>query len=678
MPTPTRELYWNIEGHGWMYLLFLVSLALFLYGCYRHYRVWRLGQPDSRRDRWGERLQCMLTNTLGHKRLLQDSFPGFMHLLIFWGFVMLVFGTFVVGLQADLGMNTMYGTFYLVLSFLLDLLGLAAIVGILIAIVRRYVVRPSRLDSGPDDAISLLLILAILVGGYLLEGLRIVGTQDPWAAWTPVGVWAGSFYQGMDQAAIAGWYRGVWWSHLILAFAFIAYLPYSKLFHIFTGPANQFMRSLAPKGALNLIDFENEEVECYGIDQIEKFTWKQLFDLDVCTRCGRCQDNCPANLSDKHLSPKRLIQDLKEHLYLRAPELLQQRVQATVEGASEAASTAEAEDCQAMIGGAVTEADLWSCTTCRSCMEQCPVMVEHLDKIIEMRRFLVLTESRFPQELQLAYRNMENNGNPWGIGWAKRADWADGLGVTLMADDQEVDLLYWPGCAGAFDDRNKKVATAVLKVLQAAGLKVGILGTEEKCCGDSARRSGNEYLYQTLAQENIETLNNYGVKKIVTQCPHCFNTLKNEYPQLGGNYEVIHHSQLLADLLRQGKLNLHGNLEGVVTYHDSCYLGRYNQVYTAPRQVLASIPGVQLKEMDRHHQKSFCCGAGGGRMWLEEHEGQRINVMRTEQALALQPDYVATACPFCLTMLEDGVKAKEMEDKVKVKDMAELLAGLLD
>jgi len=672
---PARELFWNISNHWLIYPLFLISVVIFAYGLNKRIKLWRLGQPDYRWDDLPKRIWDTLAELLGHRSLLREKFPGLMHLFIFWGFLVLTVGTAIVALQADFGITTLVGNFYLLFSLAMDLAGLTIFIGILMAAYRRYIVKPDRLDNKADDGISLLLILLILLTGFAAEGLRIAGTGDPWAVWTPVGQVFAVPFAGMSGDIIAGTFTVFWWIHFILALAFIAYLPYSKLFHIITGTVNQLAVSHQPAGALSMVDLEDEEKESYGVSKLEEFTWKQLLDEDACTRCGRCQDNCPAYLTGKNLSPKKLTQDLKEYLKTTGTALLDNTKMAAQGVNREVAVAAEDNTApgRVLIGDVIEEETIWSCTTCRSCMEQCPVKVEHVPKVVDMRRNLVLVESSFPAEAQLTFRNMENNGNPWGVGWANRADWIEGLGVTTLDENKEVEYLYWVGCAGSFDDRNKRVAKAVVKILQAAGVSFGILGVEEKCCGDSARRLGNEYLYQTLALENIETINGYGIKKIITHCPHCFNTLKNEYPQMGGNYEVIHHTRLIQGLLLDGKLSFKDGGQLRLTYHDSCYLGRYNNIYEPPRMILNSIPGVCLTEMERNRDAGFCCGAGGGRMWLEENTGKRINIERTGQALTTGPQVIATNCPYCLTMFEDGLKAGEQGEGVRALDLAEIV-----
>jgi len=414
---------------------------------------------------------------------------------------------------------------------------------------------------------------------------------------------------------------------------------------------NVFLRNLEPRGALAPIDLE--KAESFGAAKIEDFTWKQLLDLDACTRCGRCQDSCPAHLSGKPLSPKKVVQDLKGAWLERAKGVESQRQ---------------------MIGGVVLEDEIWNCTTCYACHEACPVAIEPMTKIIEMRRNLVLEKASIPETGEGALKSLEARGHPWRGTTLTRTDWMKGLEVKTLVDDKNIDVLFWVGCTSALEERSTKVAQSIARVLKLGGVNFGILGAEEACCGDPARRLGNEYLFQTLAQANIELFKNYGIKKIVTGCPHCFNTLKYEYPQFGGNFEVVHHSQFIAGLVRSGKLKASVSIPDVVTYHDSCYLGRYNDIYDSPRQVLKGL-GVKLKEMPRNRERGFCCGAGGGHLWLEEQKkGERINHMRTEQALATGAKVIATACPYCLQMFEDGIKAKASEESVKVRDIAEIVA----
>lgn len=657
--TPTRPLGTYHDYYIVMWLLMVVSFVIFGYGVYSRYKLWKIGVPEDRKSTAS--FARFISSSFGHVRLLRESYPGIMHLVIFWGFVVFALATASIAIDEDLRIPIFQGSYYLVISFLSDIFGLAAIIGLCMALWRRYVKKPDRLDNKPEDAISLVLILAIILTGFFLEGIRIASSNDPWANWTPIGSAFAVLFAGVGPAALKPVHAVFWWSHMFMTFGLIAYLPYSKMFHILTGSLNQYFAKDKAAQSLMPLDLENEDLEQFGVAEIQQLTWKQLMDGDACIRCGRCQDNCPAYLTGKPLSPKKFTQDLKNHLSVVGPLLLNKKE--------------DEEIARPIIPEAVQDEEIWACTTCRSCEVQCPMFVEHVPKMVDLRRNQVMMESCFPQEAQTAFRGMENNGNPWNIGWKSRADWADELEVTQLGELEEgqtVEYLFWPGCSGAFDNRNKKVATAVVKLLQKANVSFGILGLEEKCCGDSARRLGNEYLYQTLAQENVETMNGYGVKKIITACPHCLNTLKNEYSQFGGNYEVIHHSELLSSLVSQGKIKPQKPIEATCTYHDSCYLGRYNDIYAEPRAVVGSIPGLKMNEMERNMEKGFCCGAGGGRMWLEEH-GERINMNRTEQALGTGANMIVTACPFCLTMLEDGTKAKDVIDNVKTRDLAEIL-----
>ncbi|MDO9211408.1 MAG: (Fe-S)-binding protein, partial [Deltaproteobacteria bacterium] len=534
-------------------------------------------------------------------------------------------------------------------------------VGLILAFYRRYVKKPDNLtyDTTVGNLIALLFLLGIFGLGFCVEGLRIARTQPGWAGWTPIGWVFSQFFSGMGDANQILLHRLLWRLHLFLVLGFVAFIPYSRMLHIFTGPANVYMRQLTSKGALPPIrDFETAET--FGASKLEDLTWKQLFDMDACTRCGRCLDHCPAYQSGKPLAPKKNWDSIRAHMEEKGALIRKGK-------------DPEAEGGKKLIGDVISEDVIWACTNCLACAMVCPVFIPCMDKFLEMRRYLVLMESRFPSEVQLVFRNMENNNNPWGVGSGLRADWAKGLELKTLAEDGEVDFLFWVGCAGSFDDRNKRVATSLVKTLRASGAKFSFLGTEEGCCGDSARRIGNEYLYQTLVQANIEVLNNYGVKKILTMCPHCFNTLKNEYPQFGGNYEVMHYTEFLADALTSGKLKLTKPIDKAVTYHDSCYLGRGNEIYEAPRTILRAIPGLRLVEMERSGVRSFCCGAGGGRMWMEEKIGTRINQMRTEQAVQTKAESVGTACPYCLTMLGDGIKEKGLEESMTSFDLSELV-----
>jgi len=643
----------------------LFALGIFFWGVNQRLRLWRLGSAEKRSGSTGRRLKALLIDGIAHRSLLRELYPGSIHLGLFLGFMIPLF--LMVVMQV---MFTVPQPVAAILSLLLDIVGLAAALALLLALHRRIITRPSRLTNRADDLIVLLLLLSILTTGFLMEGLRLSIIGKDARALAPIGYFFASLW---DMTGIAISTKGVLAAvvfriHFFLVLGTITYIPFSKLFHIISSPLNIWNRSFETAGALKHLDLEDEEAESFGVTQIQEFSWKHLMDLDGCTQCGRCQDYCPAYITDKPLSPKKLISDLKDHLHQRGPQLLRHKRE-----------NDDSPEPAPLIENVITEDVLWACTTCRSCMEHCPVFVEHVDKVIDMRRYQVLMEGKFPDELTAAFRGLENNSNPWGLGFDTRADWAKGLDVPVMAEleGKEIDYLLFVGCLRSFDDRNKRVSLAMVKILKHLGVNFAILGIEEGCCGDPARRVGNEYLYQVLAQTNIENFQRYGVKRILTTCPHCFNTLKNEYPQMGFTCEVIHHTTFLHESISSGRLKLQGGADAKLTYHDPCYLGRYNQIYDAPRQVLQSIGNVDIREMKRSRSDSLCCGAGGGWMWMDEKIGKRINLERLDDALATETEGIATACPFCVTMLSDAVKDKERESDIKVWDLAELVADAI-
>jgi Fe-S oxidoreductase len=527
------------------------------------------------------------------------------------------------------------------------------------AVIRRYILKPERLDNSPDDAVVLAVLFLLTITGFIIEALRIsaaVPTPFQEERWSFAGFALARFF-GLENPALLPWYQFMWWFHVIIFFGAVIYLSlsFSKLFHIIISPLNIFFRSLRQKGALTPIA-DLEEAEKFGTANIEDFTWKQLLDLDACTACGRCQASCPAHISGKTLSPKRLIQDMKTHL----------------EGKF---AGDKAADSRLLIGGVIAEDDIWSCTTCRACQEVCPVFVEHIDKIIEMRRNLTLTESRMPESVQLMVGNLFSRGHPWtGAQYMRlKGDWMTGLELNIMGKS-DTDTLLWVGCTGALTDRNAEVTRSLVRVLQKAEVNFAVWGAEEPCCGDPSRRIGFEVLSAEQAQQNIAAFQEHGIKKIITSCPHCFNAIKNEYPQWGGVFEVLHHSQLLAQLLKEGKLKPAGRQEGrKVTYHDSCYLGRYNDIFHEPREILRQLPRLDLIEMPRYGQRALCCGGGGGRIWMEEAPGNKVNRIRTEEAVKSGSEAVVTACPFCLQMFDEGIRAKELDKTFRVMDLAEVV-----
>ncbi len=677
---PTREVFWNIQFGVIIDVLAAAAVGILIYTFYRRVRLWRIGRPDGRLHPLGRRIWAFLQYSIVHLLLhgkffgltrgprFRELYPGIIHFLIFSGFIVLFIGTVMVSTSHYL-YEFLEGGLYLVFSLVLDVFGLLLIIGIALAMHRRYIRKPDRLDNKWEDLMALLLLLVLAVSGFVVEGLRIAATEletsPDWAGWSPGGYVLALGFSGLQQSTLLLWHELTWWLHALLALGAIIYisLTWNRLWHIIVSPINVFLRNLGPRGALVPIDLE--AAETFGVDRIQNFTWKNLLDLDACTRCGRCQDSCPAYLSGKPLSPKKVIQNLRGHLLDLAPALFKSKAETGNLG----------DKGRVMIGEVVGEDEIWNCTTCYACNAVCPVYIEPMVKLIEMRRNLVMEQASIPETGEGALKCLEARGHPWRGTTLSRTNWAEGLEVKALADGGDVDILFWVGCTEALEERSTRVAQAIARILKAAEVNFCILGTEELCCGDPARRLGNEYLFQMQAQQNIELLKNYGVKRIITGCPHCFNTLKHEYPQFGGDFEVVHHTELINNFIMEGRLQGIKEMNGLVTYHDSCYLGRYNGIYDAPRQILRRLNGLKLVEMERNLKYGFCCGAGGGHLWLEEQKaGQRINEMRTEQALSAQAEFVATACPYCLQMFEDGMQTRGAGESVKVMDIAELVA----
>ncbi len=653
----------------WQTFVFLaVAGAAFGYSGYRFSLLFRLMKAHQAKgpalDRIPSRLLETLINVLGQRAVLERKSIGIAHAVIFWGFILITIGTleqFATTIYSGFDLTVIGESSFKALVAIQDLFTFGILVALGYASYRRYIIRPSGLGKSRDATIVILFTAGLMISILAMNAFHINSTQ-PWYASSMffsniLAGWIGAI--GFSPASAHVLALAFKWIHMLLVLAFAAYIPHSKHLHIVAAGPNTFLKKLQREKGMKPINFEDESLTQYGAAKVTDMSWKDGLDYFACTECGRCQDVCPAYNTEKPLSPKHLIIDLKHNLYENKEKILAGKL----------------DEVSPAIDRNVTEDVIWACTSCRACEIACPVFIEHTDKIYDIRRNLVMMESKFPTEVQAVFKNMETNSSPWAFAASDRANWAEGLAVKTMAEDSGVDVLLWVGCAGSFDDRNKKVLRAFVSLLKKAGVKFSILGTEEQCTGDAARRIGNEYLYQTLAKANIETLNRYQVKKIVTACPHCFNTIKNEYKDFGGTYEVFHHSQFLAKLLAEGKLKPTKGLDETITFHDSCYLGRWNNVYEQPRAVIESLPGARLVELKDNHEQSMCCGAGGGRMWMEETIGRRINVTRTEQALETKAGIVAASCPFCITMLSDGVKSKEMTDKVKVMDIAELLDG---
>jgi Fe-S oxidoreductase len=636
----------------------------------------KLGRADKRTDRKIERIKKVITIAFGQSKLLREPAAGLMHFFIFWGFVILlssIVESIGEGIYPNFSFNFL-GSLYSILGFFQEAVALLVVLSILTAFYRRLILKPKRLEghSSSEAYLILTLILFIMLTMYGQYSTKVVLHNSDSFSYRFISSSVSSLFFNLDKGSLENIYHVFWWSHILLVLGFLNYLPYSKHLHVLTSIPNVFLSKLDSKGALRPINLSDENLTRFGSADIEDFTWKQLLDSVTCTECGRCTAACPANITGKLLSPRKIFVDIRDRLREKGPIILKKVATAVNNDANDKQPSQKL-----LVNDYITEEELWSCTTCMACVQECPVMIEHVDAIVDMRRYLVLSESRFPKELQITFQNLERNFTPWAFSSASRADWANGLNVPLFSAKPDAEILFWVGCAGAYDERATKVTKSFVKILQAANINFAILGTEEKCNGDAARRAGNEYLAQMLMTENVATLNKYNIKTIVTTCPHCFNTLKNEYPQFGGNYNVVHHSEFIMKLINENKLKLSKNLAENITYHDSCYLGRYNDVYNPPREIINCLGG-NVTEMKRTKDKGLCCGAGGGRMFMEETIGKRVNHERTEEALALNTDVVSTACPFCLTMLSDGVKDKGANDKVKVQDIAELVANAIE
>ena len=677
----TREVFGGIPV-AMKTTFYVLTCVLLVYGAVlfgQRVKNWTRGKPDDRSTTAKNAKRRLKDFRAGvyMQTLLRDPAAGIMHSLIYFSFLVLLAVTTVLEINHQIPKSWKFlnGGIYEAYSFIGDLAGLCLFIGVMWAILRRYVQKPYRIriKTKPEHAVILGVFLAITVTGFGTEAWRIAETGMPsFEKWSFVGYPIAKLIEG--NAHLVGGHQ-IWWAlHILSFFAFLVILPVTMLRHMFTSPLNMYLKDRErPKGAMKpMPNLMETELESFGASTIEDFTWKQLLDTDACTMCGRCTAVCPAQNTGKPLDPREIVLKVGQVMAATGDPVVSPPIGNVAELTVSANSVFER----------ITPEEIWACTTCKACDENCPVNIEILDKILDMRRYLSLMESNFPTELGNAYRSMENSGNPWGLSQADRADWADKIeGIEILDGTHplEADYLYWVGCAGSFDDKNKKVTQAMSQLLKRADVSFAILGPSEMCTGDPARRSGNEYIFQMLATQNIETLNGMGVKKIITQCPHCFNTLANEYPQLGGNYEVVHHSQFLEWLIDQGKLDMsNARLEERVVYHDSCYLGRHNDVYMAPRNVIGSLAGIEIVEAGRNGTKGMCCGAGGARLWMEESTGKQVNVERSQELLATGATKIAVACPFCYIMIDDGVKGQGVgDDEVQVADISmHLLAAI--
>ncbi len=652
-------------------LVFISAITYFVWNSRRIIKNLFVGKKiDNRLNNFGQRLKNVWVIAFLQKKLLRDFKAGILHFFIFWGFVLFLFAVveaFIQGFYSQFSLEFL-GPVYSIITLIEDVFGLLVILSVLYALYRRFVIHIPRLEVGKEekvDATIILLLIMMVCIAMFGENISLIARHNFQLGsyeFRPISAALSPLFYSNNSANAQLFFEIFWWMHVLVVLTFLNYLPFSKHLHVLTSVPNTFFANVnSIRNTIKPLNLDDESIEIFGAADIEQFSWKQILDGYSCTQCGRCSSVCPAATTGKSLSPRKIIVDIRHRVEEKAPLILENK-------------TDEEIFSKTLVHDYITDMELWECTTCMACVQECPVMIEHVDSIVDLRRNLVLTESQFPSNLNNVFKSLETNYTPWAFNQADRAAWAEGMNIKTMAEDPNCDILFWVGCAGSFDERYKKVTKTFASLMQKANINFRILGTEEKCNGDTARRLGNEYLAQMLIKENIETLNNYGIKKIVTACPHCFHSLKNEYKQFGGNFEVVHHTQMISDMLSSNKIQLKDeDSVSKVTYHDSCYLGRYNSVYDSPRNVLNNVHSVDLVEMKRNKSKGFCCGGGGGRMFLEDEEGGRINIERTKEALETNASTIASACPFCMTMMTDGVKHFEKTEQVSVKDIAEIV-----
>jgi Fe-S oxidoreductase/nitrate reductase gamma subunit len=663
---------WNVSG-GWvMYMLFAAALAVFALGMYRRVRFWLKGKDDRERlSDWAKRFRVLLRETFLQKQVRDSTYPAIFHSLVFYSFLVLLVTTLVVMIQYDashflgLELEIFRGYIYVFFSIASELAGILVLAGVAMAAYRRYVLKPETLPDTPADGFALLLLAGIIVTGYLAEGLRIAAHGDPWKVLSPVGWAIALLFSGMGESAGKTAHASAWWGHTLFALSWIALIPYTKFVHLLSLPTNIFFSKLGPRGALRRDDLEKlmesaeDDAEFrIGVQKASELTWKQRLDLDSCLGCGRCDEICPARMAhEEQFTPRQLIARLKEAV-------------AGINGSGP-------EQLRDIVGSAFDEEFIWHCRTCTACMEVCPALIEHVDTLMEIRRNEVLIQGRMPADAARMVKMLETHGNPFGE-QTERVDWVAQMKIRVVGPGEKVDVLYWIGCCATFDPQKRKIARDLCRLMEKCGIDFGVLGAGEKCCGDPARVLGHELLFQQIAREQVEILKQREFKLLITSCPHCYNVLAHEYRQFGGDFNVVHHTEFLHEMVWLGKLTPRFGREGTYVYHDPCYLGRYQKIFDAPREVLRAIPGAKVLEMKNHREKSLCCGAGGGHYWMDLKKGERINNLRVQQACAAGADTIVTGCAYCLHMLEDSLKLLNRDDAIRVVDLGSLMLESLE
>jgi Fe-S oxidoreductase/nitrate reductase gamma subunit len=683
-----RPLLWNISSPGWMYLLLGLALAVFAYGLIQRVAFWRRGKLDGERlGEWATRVRFLLRELVLQRRIWDSRVPGIFHSLIFYSFLVLLLVTMVVAIDVDLGITWYRGFLYVALTMAAELAGLLVLIGVGMALWRRWVTRPTTLSARRGDPWALVFFGAIVLTGFGLEGLRIASRGDPWAYLSPVG-WAISYlFKGLSSQDSATAHQVLWWFHLTMAFGWIAAIPYTKFFHLIALPTNVFFAKLKPRGTMQRVDLaaalEDEDFDedefSVGLEHVTDFTWKQKLDFDACIGCGRCEEVCPATQVGHPFSPRQFIESCRNLIRADQPWLPRPLGGASDPSLEESdGAPPGSQEREILSADGLDDQFIWYCRTCTACMEVCPAFIDHVDTLIELRRNEVMMQERLPVEAGRALKMLESRGNPFGP-QSEREDWISRLGVPVVEPGQSCDVLFFIGCCTAYDPTKQKIAEDLCRLLDRCGLDFGVLGGGERCCGDPARVLGDERLFQEVAATQIEELASRDFKVLLVSCPHCYNVLANEYPQFGGHFKVVHHSEFLHEMLWSGDLMPAVGQARRAVYHDPCYLGRYQKIYDAPREAVKALPGVQLVEMTHMREKSLCCGGGGGHFWMDLKASRRINNLRIEQVQQQGADTLITARAYCQQMLQDAVKMMDLDEQIEVIDIGSVvLASLRD